>query len=41
MRGLDMKFPSIYFLHGKGGSPNGTVRLLKHAIVPLTTTATS
>ncbi len=31
-----MKFPRIYFLHGKGGSPNGTVKFLKHAIVPLT-----
>jgi hypothetical protein len=30
-----MKFGSIYLLHGKGGSPNGTVRLLEDALRPL------
>jgi pimeloyl-ACP methyl ester carboxylesterase len=30
-----MKFDSIYLLHGKGGSPNGTVRLLEEALRPL------
>lgn len=28
-------FKDVYLLHGKGGSPNGTVRTLKHAMVPL------
>lgn len=28
------RFKGVYLLHGKGGSPNGTVRLLKHAIIP-------
>ena len=27
-----MKFGSIYLLHGKGGSPNGSVRLLEDAL---------
>ncbi len=27
------RFKGVYLLHGKGGSPNGTVRLLKHAMV--------
>jgi pimeloyl-ACP methyl ester carboxylesterase len=27
-----MKFDSIYLLHGKGGSPNGSVRLLEDAL---------
>ncbi len=30
-----MKFDSIYLLHGKGGSPNGSVRLLEDALRPL------
>jgi pimeloyl-ACP methyl ester carboxylesterase len=29
-----MKFDSIYLLHGKGGSPNGTVRLLEDTLRP-------
>jgi hypothetical protein len=27
-----MKFGSIYLLHGKDGSPNGSVRLLEDAL---------
>lgn len=30
-----MIFPAIYLLHGKGGSPNGSVRLLQGALEPL------
>lgn len=30
-----MKFDYLYLLHGKGGSPNGSVKQLKHALVPL------
>ena len=33
-----MKFDSIYLLHGKGGSPNGTVRLLEDALRALFST---
>ena len=29
-----MKFGSIFLLHGKGGSPNGAVRLLQDTLRP-------
>ena len=30
-----MRYKTAYFLHGRGGSPNGTVKLLEEALMPL------